>query len=213
MKFGNRFEIEQPVSSSVYHGSSDIYSARFAREHAMNKAVAWFIYAQVPLAAIALFLVSRQYIQWYEVIYSSLAALSVGAFVYGRSLSGFTDDAREIIWRREMGEGIDLDGDGIIGEPVEELGERRRTILRGVDKNHHWFVDGMNLSETQIKKIAETALNTKTLTVNYLEKVGLTRQEAEMLRITLVNSGFAVLDDSKRVVFNERGMLMFGNNK
>jgi hypothetical protein len=206
---------QNPFETHAVSGyqSSDIFSARFAQEHATNKGIAYFIYAQMPLGVIALVLIKYQYLYWYELLYTTMVSIVVGMIAYGKSLSAFTDEARDIIWRREMETGVDLDGDGLVGKPEASPLDRPKTIMRGADKNHHWFIEGMNLSESQIKKICETAANTKTLTINYLEKIGLSRQEAEMFRVTLVNNNFATFDANQRIVFTDRGYQMFANNK
>jgi len=200
---------EPPQTSSVYQHKSDIYSAAFAREHAFNKAFAYFLYAMMPLIVVYFIGLKTMYLEIWDALYIIFFAAIVGMVAYGRFLSLYTDECREIMWENEVRTGVDLDGDGKIGNPETQS---LKTIINGIGKNERLMFDGFSLSPSQIKAIASTAIKTKTLTVNWLESIGLTRTQAESFRIQCVHKNLAEMDDSGRIKINENGIDVFTNN-
>lgn len=197
---------EQP---SVYQHKSDIYSAAFAREHAFNKAFAYFLYAMMPLTVIYFIGLKTMYLEIFDALYILFFAAIVGMVAYGKFLSLYTDECREIMWENEVRTGVDLDGDGKIGNPeVREM----KTIIVGKQKNERLIFSSLSLTPSQIKNIASTAIKTKTLTVNWLESIGLTRTQAESFRVQCVDKNLADMDDSGRIKINENGIDVFTNN-
>ena len=72
-----------------------------------------------------------------------------------------------------------------------------------------FYVIDVGLTNSQLDQIANALLDTKTLTINYLESLGLARQDAEKLRIELSAKELVEFDKKNRVHLTDLGKRIF----
>ena len=129
------------------------------------------------------------------------AAILFAAFKFGESLINFTYQDRETIAYIDE----DQEDDYIIEEtPQSVMG---KTFLERPGGS--FYVIDVGLTNSQLDQIANALLDTNTLTINYLESLGLARQDAEKLRIELSAKELVEFDKKNRVHLTDSGKRIF----
>jgi len=181
----------------------DMFVSR-SRNHAFNRAVSALSIAVVGVIVInyaAIKLLHRQFFVESLVLIACVTLLS-----FGNSLKEYTNQDRDII----LSQHFQLD-------PVEEIVEpaihESRTVERTEfphpqHKNGRLFVS-IGLTDAQREKVAKIGLEKKSLPINMLESLGLSRQNAEMLRMDLGSHGLGYFTDSDRFVITKDGEKVF----
>lgn len=175
----------------------DIYVG-VTRKHAANMALASLLhcFAFIAMCSI-LYLAIRN---WFV-----LFALSFPftMYMYAEYLIRFTNEARDILFEQYTHK------PEIIMQQTEQ-GEvdKSYTVIpspNGKDR----IILHIGLTVSQLEQIRDTVLKTKTLTVNYLESLGLSRQSAERLRVELTQNGLLDMDNKGRVHLTKNGRRSF----
>ena len=118
---------------------------------------------------------------------------------YSEALEYFTDRDREML------ESQYIKSDTQLIIPKEETQTNEDiTVIPQAKGNGHYNLH-IGLTETQLQHIAQTLLDTKTLTVNYIESLGLSRANAERLRAELSQFDIVYFDDKNRVHLTDDG--------
>lgn len=131
-----------------------------------------------------------------------IPALLFALYKFSKALVDYTNEDRDILNNRYV---IFED------EPIEsnthqiETTNELNTIIPQPNGKGH-FILHIGLSSTQLKSIANTMLNTGTLTVNYIESLGISRQNAEKLRSELAEYHLLSFDDKGRVKLTQDGI-------
>lgn len=128
------------------------------------------------------------------------AAILFSAFKFGESLINFTYQDRENITYIE-----DQEDDIIIEESTQST--RGKTFLERPGGS--FYVIDVSLTNSQLDQIANALLDTNTLPINYLESLGLARQDAEKLRIELASKDLIEFDKKNRVHLTDSGKRIF----
>lgn len=125
-------------------------------------------------------------------------AIVFSAFKYGESLINFT------MQDRYSSEYIENDEqyDGKLSE--DQQLQNQETLIRKPNSNSFYRLQ-IPLSTTQLDKVIEALLKTNSLTINYIESLGLARQEAERLRVELSTIGLVKFDRKNRVRLTDLG--------
>ena len=181
------------------NNNNDIY-VQVTRKHAHNIFIATLYYALALLGTIAILALALNS-KWYLL----LLVLPLAFYREARSLEEFTKEARDILWYTNMR------NDNNEGAIISEEKEHRvtgNTVLTGANgKTKH--VIHVDLTQGQLQQIAQAALSTESLTVNFLESIGLSRQDAELLRVELTQYGILNMDKKGRTKLTRDGEKVF----
>lgn len=126
-------------------------------------------------------------------------AIAIALYDYARALCQFTVEDREYLFNQQST--IEIESNNVLA--VDDKPKGNTIIPQATGKSI--YVLSTPLTESQKKAIANTMLNTGTLTVNYLESLGLSRQSAEGLRAELAQLNLLEFDNKGRVTLTDKG--------
>lgn len=180
-----------PIASTQTY--NDIYVG-VTNKHATNMATASLLYCGAFVVVCGIL---------YLVLYSSYALfllpLPFAMYIKAKYLVEFTNEARDILFEQYTNQ------QEIVTQQIKDVQiDKSYTVIsapNGKDK----IVLHLALTQSQLEQIKNTALQTKTLTVNYLESLGLSRPNAEKLRVELVQHNLLTMDDNGRVQLTKSG--------
>ena len=127
-------------------------------------------------------------------------AIAIALYDYARALCQFTVEDRDYLFGQQSI--VEVESKNAL--TIEEKPARGDTLIPQ-DRGSGVYFLTIPLSESQKKAIANTMLNTETLTVNYLESIGLSRQNAEGLRAELAGLDILEFDNKGRVSLTDKG--------
>lgn len=179
--------------------SNDIY-VQVTRKHAYNMFKATLLYYLALLSIIASLLLALYYSKWLLL----LLPVSIAFYREAQSLEEFTKEARDILWYQYTNNNNE---DVIISEEKEHRVTGNTVIAGANGKTKH--ILHVDLTQGQLQQIAKAALSTESLTVNFLESIGLSRQDAELLRVELTQYGILNMDKKGRTKLTRDGEKVF----
>lgn len=173
-----------------------------SRDHAINVFIAQFfiVFTLFASSQLLLFFLTGIIVIHYwlplPVIYALLK--------YAKALLEFTNEDRDILCSQYFNNDQQQ-------SPTNEMSEQETendgiTVIPNKWNGHFYLHIG--LSESQKKTIAETMLKTKTLTVNYIESLGVSRQNAERLRVEFAEFGILEFDKRGRTKLTKDGEII-----
>ena len=126
-------------------------------------------------------------------------AIAIALYDYAKALCQFTTEDRDYLFNQQSI--VEVESNNALA--IEDKPKGNTIIPQATGKSI--YVLSIPLSESQKKAIANTMLNTGTLTVNYLESLGLSRQSAEGLRAELAGLDILEFDNKGRVSLTDKG--------
>ena len=126
-------------------------------------------------------------------------AIAIALYDYAKALCQFTTEDREYLFNQQSI--IEVEPNNAL--TIEDKPKGNTIIPQTTGTSS--YILATPLSESQKKAIANTMLNTETLTVNYLESIGLSRQSAEGLRAELAQLDILEFDNKGRVSLTDKG--------
>lgn len=129
----------------------------------------------------------------------ALPSVLLALFDYAKALVYFTTEDRDYLFNQQSI--IEVESNNALA--IEDKPKGNTIIPQASGKSI--YVLSTSLSESQKKAIADTMLNTGTLTVNYLESLGLSRQSSEGLRAELAQLDILEFDNKGRVSLTNKG--------
>lgn len=131
--------------------------------------------------------------------FTEFSAVSIALFRYAQHLIFFTLEDRESM--RNI---------PIIQTPLDnEQSENTDYCMIPNPNGNGCFIPETPINKSQLRDITETSLKTKSLTVNYLESIGISRPNAERLRAELVSRGLFTVESNQRLRLTKDGEKSF----
>jgi hypothetical protein len=170
-----------------------------SRQHAFNKLLGWGIGLLSVAITVDLIIYYTTGMIAFPIL--EFIAIAVSLVMFARALVNYTNEDRDILNSRYWYETEEA--------PISESNQTdtntsQDTIIPQSRGNGH-FILHIGLSVTQLNSIANAMLNTGTLTVNYIESLGISRQNAEKLREELSEYKLLSFDDKGRVRLTQDG--------
>lgn len=189
--YGMELSIPQPVRDEFVYRS---------RQQAFNQLLGWGI----GLLSVAITVDIAIYLITGMIAFPLLEipSISIALYKFSRALVLYTNEDREILNSRYFDY---TESEPIPESNVEDTNNEPTTIIPHSNGKGHFNLH-IGLTTTQLKSIANTMLNTGTLTVNYIESLGVSRQNAEKLRIELAEYRLLSFDDKGRVKLTQDGI-------
>jgi len=189
---------------------SDVASPDFVRDtfvsrsrnHALNSGISALAMALVGVVVVNY--VALKFFDTSFVVESVIVVVCFSLLKFGNALGTYTEQDRDIILSQHFKE-----------EPFEEvLREEKEKPSRTTEFPHPLHKNGMlfvsvELTEAQKEKVARIGLEKKSLPINLLESLGLSRQNAERLRMELGSHGLGYFTDNDRFVVTQNGEKVF----
>ncbi|MFA5166582.1 MAG: hypothetical protein WC449_04815 [Candidatus Paceibacterota bacterium] len=131
-----------------------------------------------------------------------IPAIVFALYKFSKALVQYTNEDRDILNGRYFSyDSIIEEVDSKEPETTDEI----TTIIPQANGKAHFNLH-IGMTATQLKSIANTMLSTGTLTVNYIESLGISRQNAEKLRSELATYRLLSFDDKGRVKLTQDGI-------
>lgn len=199
--YNNTIPITQPYQTK----REDQYHVR---DHATNIGIAYFLITfSVMVSILAILSATAIFtIKWPQDYLIALPiSLTAGIVSFALALNDFTKDARAMLWTQ-----YEQQKEIIAQQIIKEQGdnEYQKTFLPAKRGNDKVGID-VYLSESQLAKIAQAALNSGKLTINYLDSIGISRPRAEKLRQELAKIGYAKFNQHSELIFTKDGLQCF----
>lgn len=171
-----------------------------SRQHAVNIFIARLLIALLLAGALGAIVFTINVAIASKVVIPLLAmAIAYSIDSYSKALEKFTIEEREILWEQNFKSTPEL-----AIPKSETAASHDTTIIPQAKGNGHYNLH-VGLTPTQLQHIAQTMLDTKTLTVNYIESLGLSRANAERMRAELAEFGILNFNDKGRVQLTDNG--------
>src|SRR5690606_14144589 len=115
-------------------------------------------------------------------------SILLALFEYAKALVYFTTEDRDYLYSNSIA--VESTHNDAIETPNDN--QSITVIPQATGKGIYYL--HVALSNSQLRSIANTMLNTETLTVNYLESLTISRQNAEKIRVELAQMGILQFD-------------------
>ena len=180
--------------------TKDVFVSR-SRQQSNDVFVATLAIA-VPVG-IALDFIAYQAFGKFIIVFTLIAFL-YSVFEWARTRVAFTIEDRSILNSKYFQD------DNVITETKNDdsIDTKDNTLLpMAKRKGNHVLHIGLTVS--QIEHIAKCAINKGNLTINYLESLGLSRQQAELLRMELAQYNIVQFDKNEKAIVTDYGRKVF----
>lgn len=131
-------------------------------------------------------------------------AIAYGLLEYSNALKEFTYEDREWICSQYY---VNEESPLL---PTDQAPATHNITPIPQPKGNGYYNLHIGLTEIQLRHVAKTLLDTKTLTINYLESIGISRANAEKLRIELTEHGLLTYSSTGRVTLTKGGARVCG---
>lgn len=170
-----------------------------SRQQALNKLLGWgsgLLSVAITIDLVIYFITGMIAFPIFEFI-----AIAFAIVKFATALVKYTNEDRDILNSRLFDFSEETE------EPEsnqEEVNSDAVTVIPQETGKGNYILH-IGLSNSQLTNVAKAMLNTNTLTVNYLESLGISRQNAEKLREELAEKKLLTFDNKGRVTLTDNG--------